>query len=114
MATVPHGQETPVYGRPVRAEVLGALRAVGTIGVLITHDQDEALSKAGYVLQNRDVRTALGWHEMRLGGQLLNGGGRVTVLIRPEQITLAPFTRSPDWVTGKITGPVTAWPEGSC
>ena len=30
----------------VRAEVLGALRAVGTTGVLVTHDQDEALSVA--------------------------------------------------------------------
>ena len=50
---------------------------------------------------------------MRVGGQLLYGGGRVTVLIRPEQVTLAPVTRSPDWVPGKITGPVSAWPEGS-
>jgi iron(III) transport system ATP-binding protein len=33
----------------VRAEVLGALRAVGTTGVLVTHDQDEALSVADYV-----------------------------------------------------------------
>jgi iron(III) transport system ATP-binding protein len=33
----------------VRAEVLGALRAVGTTGVLVTRDQDEALSVADYV-----------------------------------------------------------------
>src|ERR1700691_3770995 len=30
----------------VRADVLGALRATGTAGVLVTHDQDEALSAA--------------------------------------------------------------------
>ena len=38
----------------VRAEVLGALRAVGTTGVLVTHDQDEALSVADYVAVLRD------------------------------------------------------------
>ena len=126
----------------VRAEVLGALRAVGTTGVLVTHDQDEALSVADYVavlqdgvitqagpprevysapadpwtagflgtanllpgiLQNQGVRTALGWHEMRAGGQLPDGGGEVTVLIRPEQITLAPLAPSAEGVTGKVT-----------
>src|SRR5215469_11631893 len=55
------------------------------------------------VLQNQSVRTALGWHEMRAGGQLPDGGGEVTVLIRPEQITLAPFARSAEGVTGKVT-----------
>jgi iron(III) transport system ATP-binding protein len=178
----------------VRAEVLGALRAVGTTGVLVTHDQDEALSVADYVavlrdgvitqagpprevysapadpwtasflgtanllpglLQDRGVRTALGWHEMRDSGQLLDGDGEVTVLIRPEQITLVSLALSADGVTGKVvearyhghdaliavdvadagvlqvralgavvpapgdevsltvTGPVTAWPEGT-
>ena len=38
----------------VRAEVLGALRAVGTTAVLVTHDQDEALSVADYVAVLRD------------------------------------------------------------
>ena len=33
----------------VRADVLGALRATGTAGVLVTHDQDEALSCADSV-----------------------------------------------------------------
>jgi iron(III) transport system ATP-binding protein len=93
------------------------------------------------VLQNRGVRTALGWHEMRAGGQLPDGGGEVTVLIRPERMTLAPFALSAEGVTGKVTearyhghdaliavdttdagmlqvcltatGLVTAWPEGS-
>ena len=156
----------------VRAEVLGALRAVGTTGVLVTHDQDEALSVADYVavlrdgvitqagpprevysapadpwtagflgtanllpgvLQNQGARTALGWHEMSPGGQLPNGGGEVTVLIRPEQVALAPLAPSAERITGKVTearyhghalapwdevcltatGPVTAWPEGS-
>ena len=40
---------------------------------------------------------------MRAGGQLPDGGGEVTVLIRPEQITLAPFARSAEGVTGKVT-----------
>jgi iron(III) transport system ATP-binding protein len=126
----------------VRAEVLAALRAVGTTGVLVTHDQDEALSVADYVavlrdgvipqagpprevysapadpwtasflgtanllpgvLQNEGVRTALGWHEMRAGGQLPNGGGEVTVLIRPEQVALAPLAPSADGIAGKVT-----------
>jgi iron(III) transport system ATP-binding protein len=39
---------------------------------------------------------------MRAGGQLPDGGGEVTVLIRPEQITLAPFARSAEGVTGKV------------
>lgn len=55
------------------------------------------------VLQNQGVRTAPGWHEMRAGGQLPDGGGEVTVLIRPEQMTLAPFPRSAQGVTGKVT-----------
>jgi iron(III) transport system ATP-binding protein len=137
----------------VRADVLAALRAVGTTAVLVTHDQDEALSAADYVAVLRDgvitqsgpprsvysvpadpwtaaflgtanllpgvpasgpggsrgVRTALGWHvlrdaehesrdaehesrvaehESRAAGQVSDKGG-VTVLIRPEQITLS-------------------------
>jgi len=55
------------------------------------------------VLQNQGVRTALGWHEMRAGGQLPVGGGEVTVLIRPEQIALAPLAPSAEGVTGKVT-----------
>jgi iron(III) transport system ATP-binding protein len=38
----------------VRADVLGALRAVGATGILVTHDQDEALSSADYVAVLRD------------------------------------------------------------
>jgi iron(III) transport system ATP-binding protein len=38
----------------VRAQVLGALRATGTTAVLVTHDQDEALSAADYVAVLRD------------------------------------------------------------
>jgi iron(III) transport system ATP-binding protein len=129
----------------VRADVLAALRAVGTTAVLVTHDQDEALSVADYVAVLRDgvitqagpprsvysvpadpwtaaflgtanllpgvlasgpggsrgVRTALGWHELRGSGHEPRGAGHeprgagqvsregeVTVLIRPEQITL--------------------------
>jgi iron(III) transport system ATP-binding protein len=115
----------------VRADVLGALRATGTTGVLVTHDQDEALSAADYVAVLRDgavtqagtptqvysapadpwtaafvgtanllpgvteageqgeprVRTALGSHALR--GDGIERQREVTVLIRPEQVTLS-------------------------
>jgi iron(III) transport system ATP-binding protein len=140
----------------VRAEVLGVLRAAGTTAVLVTHDQDEALSSADHVVVLRDgavtqagsprevyqcpadpwtasfvgtanllpgtlhgdtvhggeVRTVLGTHRLRAPvapapgtpapGTLApgtpapdppapdaDGERRVTVLIRPEQISLA-------------------------
>src|ERR1700728_292822 len=116
----------------VRADVLGALRATGTAGVLVTHDQDEALSCADSVAVLHDgvilqvgaprsvystpadpwtaaflgtanllpgvsetvhpggvrVRTALGLHALRDPGQTA-GATRLSVLIRPEQITLS-------------------------
>ncbi|HUN36900.1 MAG TPA: ABC transporter ATP-binding protein [Trebonia sp.] len=115
----------------VRADVIGALRATGTTGLLVTHDQDEALSVADCVAVLRDgaitqagtpeavyatpadpwtaafvgtanllpgvveasppgeprVRTALGSHVLR--GGVAAGGAEVTVLVRPEQVTLA-------------------------
>jgi iron(III) transport system ATP-binding protein len=142
----------------VRAEVIAALRATGTTGVLVTHDQDEALSAADYVAVLKDgvvtqsgaprslytapadpwtaafvgtanlvpgvletgaagaagvagvpgagetprVRTALGAHECADGGA---AAGDVTVLIRPEQITLS--ATSGATAAGAITGTVT-------
>jgi iron(III) transport system ATP-binding protein len=138
----------------VRADVLGALRATGTAGVLVTHDQDEALSAADSVAVLRDgvitqvgpprlvyatpadpwtaaflgtanllpgvsetaapggvrVRTALGLHELSDPAQA-SGASEVSVLIRPEQITLTGAGRRPDdlrqesedTVTGKVT-----------
>jgi iron(III) transport system ATP-binding protein len=139
----------------VRADVLGALRATGTAGVLVTHDQDEALSAADSVAVLREgvitqigpprsvyvtpadpwtaaflgtanllpgvtetaarggvrVRTALGWHALSDPGQA-GGAAEVSVLIRPEQITLtrsgpgsdAPAQESEDdAVAGKVT-----------
>jgi iron(III) transport system ATP-binding protein len=131
----------------VRADVLAALRAVGTTAVLVTHDQDEALSVADYVAVLRDgvvtqagpprsvysvpadpwtaaflgtanllpgvpdgsrgVRTALGWHELR-GAEQVTDEGEVTVLIRPEQITLfrpssSVVPGSPGAVVGKVS-----------
>jgi iron(III) transport system ATP-binding protein len=120
----------------VRADVLGALRATGTTGVLVTHDQDEALSVADYVAVLRDgtvtqagtpdavystpadpwtaafvgtanllpgvtedgeqdglrVRTALGSHALRgdsSEARRIEAEREVTVLVRPEQVTLA-------------------------
>jgi iron(III) transport system ATP-binding protein len=138
----------------VRADVLGALRATDTAGVLVTHDQDEALSCADSVAVLHDgailqvgaprsvystpadpwtaaflgtanllpgmsetataggvrVRTALGLHVLRDPGQTA-GATRLSVLIRPEQITLSHIGRgsgippheSEDAVTGKVT-----------
>jgi iron(III) transport system ATP-binding protein len=138
----------------VRADVLGALRATGTAGVLVTHDQDEALSCADSVAVLHDgvilqvgaprsvystpadpwtaaflgtanllpgasetvhpggvrVRTALGLHVLRDPGQTA-GATTLSVLIRPEQITLGgtergtavPRQESEDAVTGKVT-----------
>jgi iron(III) transport system ATP-binding protein len=115
----------------VRADVLGALRATGTTAVLVTHDQDEALSAADYVAVLRDgaimqaaspqeiyqapgdpwtasfvgtanllpgtgngteVRTVLGRHGLR-PDQEGSVEGSVTVLIRPEQIRIAPASQ---------------------
>jgi len=131
----------------VRADVLGALRATGTTGVLVTHDQDEALSAADYVAVLRDgtitqagspasvysvpadpwtaafvgtanllpgvteageqggpcVRTALGSHALR--DDSLRPNGDVTVLIRPEQVTLSGSVDSS--VDGSVDGTVT-------
>ena len=143
----------------VRADVLGALRATGTAGVLVTHDQDEALSVADSVAVLRDgvitqvgpprlvyatpadpwtaaflgtanllpgvtetavpdgvqVRTALGLHALGLhaSGDPAPAGDatKVSVLIRPEQITLTRTGPGPgtsrqepeDAVTGKVT-----------
>jgi iron(III) transport system ATP-binding protein len=138
----------------VRADVLGALRATGTAGVLVTHDQDEALSVADSVAVLHDgvitqvgpprlvyatpadpwtaaflgtanlfpgvtetviadgvrVRTALGLHALSDPEQA-GGATEVSVLIRPEQITLtgtgpgsdASRQESEDAVTGKVT-----------
>jgi iron(III) transport system ATP-binding protein len=138
----------------VRADVLGALRATDTAGVLVTHDQDEALSCAdsvavlhdGVILQvgaprsvystpadpwtaaflgtanllpgvsetattgGARVRTALGRHVLRDPEQTASAT-RLSVLIRPEQITLSriergsgvPRQESEDAVTGKVT-----------
>ena len=138
----------------VRADVLGALRATGTAGVLVTHDQDEALSVADSVAVLRDgvitqvgpprlvyaapadpwtaaflgtanllpgmtetsdpgvvqVRTALGLHALNDPGQA-SGATEVSVLVRPEQITLTPTPPGSgassqeleDAVTGKVT-----------
>ena len=112
----------------VRAEVLDVLRSTGTTAVLVTHDQDEALSSADRVAVMRgglitqegsprtiyqhpadpdtaafvgtanlldgtwdggEVVTALGRHPLQ-PGQPSPAPGRVTVLIRPEQLLLAP------------------------
>jgi len=127
VATVPHDRDPAVKGF-FSALLDGVITQAGSPREVYSTPADpwtaSFLGTANLlpgVLQNQGVRTALGWHEMRAGGQLPDGGGEVTVLIRPEQITLSPFAPSVERVTGKIiealcltaTGPVMAWPEGS-
>ena len=122
----------------VRAEVIGVLRDTGTTAVLVTHDQDEALSSADRVAIMRDgritqeatpreiyqrpadpqtaafigtanlvtgiygdgqVTTAFGRHQLS-PGQLTPAPGRVTVLIRPEQLHLSPLR--PGTLTARV------------
>jgi iron(III) transport system ATP-binding protein len=123
----------------VRTDVLAVLRGTGTTTVLVTHDQDEALSAADHVAVLRDgriiqadtprqlyqcpadpqtatfvgtanlvtgiwdgkrVTTALGRHDIQTGQQV-PAPGQVTVLIRPEQITLAP--QGTETIAGRVT-----------
>jgi iron(III) transport system ATP-binding protein len=123
----------------VRADVLAVLGATGTTTVLVTHDQDEALSAADHVAVLRDgqiiqadtprqlyqcpadpqiaafvgtanllegtwdgtrVVTALGRHGIHTG-QPAPEAGRVTVLVRPEQICLTP--PGADAIPGRVT-----------
>ena len=113
----------------VRADVQDIFRRAGTTAVLVTHDQDEALSVADRVAALRDgqiaqyaapedlygrpvdpglasfvgeanllegvlngavVKTLLGNLPLDPAAPALGTAGQVTVLIRPEQIELAP------------------------
>jgi iron(III) transport system ATP-binding protein len=113
----------------VRADVQDIFRRAGTTAVLVTHDQDEALSVADRVAALRDgtiaqyaapedlysrpvdpalasfvgeanllegvlngatVKTLLGNLPLDPAAPSLGTAGQVTVLIRPEQIDLAP------------------------
>jgi len=123
----------------VRTDVLAVLRATGTTTILVTHDQDEALSAADHVAVLRDgqiiqadtprqiyqcpadpqtasfvgtanlmagtwdgtrVTTVLGHHGIHPSQQAPEPG-QVTVLIRPEQITLTPS--GTDTIGARIT-----------
>jgi iron(III) transport system ATP-binding protein len=125
----------------VRADVLDVLRRTGTAGVLVTHDQDEALSAADRVAVLRDgvivqdgpprrvyecpadpwtasflgvanllagdpsgdtgrVHTVLGWHDVREEATV--GDGRLTVMVRPEQILLSTGSAPATAVAGTI------------
>jgi iron(III) transport system ATP-binding protein len=119
----------------VRAEVREALRAAGATALLVTHDQEEALSLAdtvavmrgGRIVQAADpqtlyrdpvdaevavfvgeavllegrqgrggVETSLGF--LRTRGPAVDEGGKVTVMLRPEQILCA----EPDAATSSL------------
>jgi iron(III) transport system ATP-binding protein len=122
----------------VRADVHEIFRRAGTTAVLVTHDQDEALSTADWVAALRDgkiaqcaapedlyrrpadaelasfigaanllegvldggvVKTLLGSLQLNPAASL-GPAGRVTVLIRPEQIDIGPNEAG---VTGHVT-----------
>ena len=113
----------------LRADVQEIFRRAGTTAVLVTHDQDEALSTADLVAVLRDgkiaqcappedlyrrpadaglasfigdanllegvlaggvVKTMLGPLSLDPAATTLGTAGRVTVLVRPEQINLGP------------------------
>jgi iron(III) transport system ATP-binding protein len=123
----------------VRADVHEIFRRAGTTAVLVTHDQDEALSTADWVAALRDgkiaqcaapedlyrrpadaelagfigaanllegvldggvVKTLLGSLPLNPAATNLGPAGRVTVLIRPEQIDIGPNEAG---VTGRVT-----------
>jgi iron(III) transport system ATP-binding protein len=118
----------------VRAEVQEIFRRASTTAILVTHDQDEALSVADRVAALRDgkiaqyaapedlysrpvdadlasfvgeanllegvlsggvVKTLLGNLPLNSAAAALGPAGQVTVLIRPEQIELAPADAAP-------------------
>jgi iron(III) transport system ATP-binding protein len=76
----------------VRAEVLGALRAVGTTAVLVTHDQDEALSVADYVAVLRD-------------GVITQAGPPREVYSAPADPWTAGFLGTANLLPGTVTAP---------
>jgi len=107
----------------VRLEVLRVLRKAGTTTVIVTHDQDEALSSADQVavLRNGLVAHAAPPQELYArpadaalaqfvgDANLLPGvspafaeGDPVLVLLRPEQLRLLPAD-APDSVPGTVT-----------
>ena len=123
----------------VRADVQEIFRQAGTTAVLVTHDQDEALSVADRVAALRDgrivqcappqdlysrpadarlasfigeanllegvvsgvtVKTLLGALPLDPAAAIPGAAGQVTVLIRPEQIDIAP---NEDGLTAHVT-----------
>jgi iron(III) transport system ATP-binding protein len=77
----------------VRADVLGALRATGTAGVLVTHDQDEALSCADTVAVLHD-------------GAILQVGPPRSVYVTPADPWTAAFLGTANLLPG-VTETVT-------
>ena len=130
----------------IRADVKRLLREAGATAVLVTHDQDEALSTADQVAVLRDgkiaqcaapqdlytqpadpelarfvgeanlvdgvlgddaVETILGSLPVHSGTRAALSPGRVTVLVRPEQIDIAQIG------IAARNGAGAAWPAGS-
>jgi len=75
----------------VRTEVLGVLRATGTTAVLVTHDQDEALSAADRVAVMRD-------------GRITQEGTPREIYQRPADPDTAAFVGTANLLTGTWDG----------
>ena len=75
----------------VRADVQEIFRAAGTTAVLVTHDQDEALSTADYVAVLRD-------------GQIAQCAAPQDLYIRPADPQLAAFIGDANLLEGEVVG----------
>jgi iron(III) transport system ATP-binding protein len=75
----------------VRADVLGVLRSTGTTALLVTHDQDEALSAADYVAVMRD-------------GKITQAGPPREIYQRPADPWTATFVGTANLLPGRPAG----------
>jgi iron(III) transport system ATP-binding protein len=83
----------------VRADVRAILRAAGTTAVLVTHDQDEALSVADFVAVLRD-------------GAIAQVAAPAEVYAQPADAALARFLGAANIVEGEQAGPEVDTPLG--
>jgi iron(III) transport system ATP-binding protein len=75
----------------VRADVMGVLRSTGTTALLVTHDQDEALSAADYVAVMRD-------------GLITQAGAPREIYQYPADPWTATFVGTANLLSGKPAG----------
>jgi iron(III) transport system ATP-binding protein len=76
----------------LREEVAQILRATGTTAVLVTHDQQEALSLADQVA-------------LMLGGRIVQYGAPAKLYTAPASRAVASFIGEANWLPGEAAGP---------